>query len=79
MFLGMLSILAIVSCKNKEETPQPTETTIELNTPTPVVEEKVDGASISVENDGVDVRTKNGSNETNVTVGGGDASVEVKK
>jgi len=79
MFLGMLSILAIVSCKKKEEAPQPTETTIEVTTPTPIVEKNADGTSISVGNDGVDVSTKNGSKETNVTIGGGDTSVEVKK
>lgn len=79
MFIGMLSILAIVSCKKKEEAPQPTETTIEVNTPAPAVEENADGTSVSVGNDGIDVSTKNGSNETNVNVGGGDASVEVKK
>jgi ferric-dicitrate binding protein FerR (iron transport regulator) len=79
MFLGMFSILAIVSCKKKVETPLPIETSIEVNTPAPVVEEKADGTSISIKNDAVDVSTKNGSNETNVIVGGGDASVEVKK
>lgn len=78
MFLGMLSVLAIVSCKKKEEAQQPSETTIEVNTPAAAVEEDADGTSISVGNDGVDVSTKNGSNETNVNLGGGDASVEVK-
>lgn len=75
----MLSILAIVSCKKKEEAPLPTETTIEVNTPAPEVQENADGTSISVGKDGVDVSTKNGSNETTVNVGGGDAKVEVKK
>lgn len=79
MFIGILSILAIVSCKKKEETPQPSETTIEVNTPAPAAEENADGTSVSVGNDGIDVSTKNGSNETNVNVGGGDTSVEVKK
>jgi hypothetical protein len=50
-----------------------------VSTPAPAVEENPDGTSISVGKDGIDVSTKNGSNETNVTVGAGDASVEVKK
>ncbi|EIA07185.1 hypothetical protein [Flavobacterium frigoris] len=79
MFIGMLSILAIVSCKKKEEAPQPSETTIEVNTPAPEVEENADGTSVSVGTEGVDVSTKNGANETNINVGGGDAKVEVKK
>jgi hypothetical protein len=48
-----------------------------VSTPAPAVEES-HGTS-SVGKDGIDVSTKNGSNETNVTVGAGDASVEVKK
>jgi hypothetical protein len=79
MFLGMLSVLAIVSCKKKEEVTQPTETTIEVNTVAPAAEENPNGTSVSVGKDGIDVSTKSGSKETNVTVGGGDASVEIKK
>jgi hypothetical protein len=79
MFLGMLSIQVIVSCKKKEETPQPTETIIEVNTLVPAVEESVDGNSISAGNDGRDISTKNESNKTNVPVGEGDAPVELKK
>lgn len=82
LLLGMLSIMAIVSCKKKEETPPPppptTETTIEVNAPA-VEEKNPDGTSISVGKDGVDVSTKNGSTETNVKVGDGAAKVEVKK
>jgi hypothetical protein len=64
----------------KEETPQPTETIIEVNTLVAAIEESLDGNSISAGNDGRDVSTKNGSNETNVPVGGGDdAPVELKK
>jgi len=79
LFIGMLSILAIVSCKKKEETAQPSETTIEVNAEAPAAEENPDGTSVSVGKDGIDVSTKNGTNETNVTVGGGDANLEVKK
>jgi hypothetical protein len=48
MVLGLLTILAIVSCKKKEEATQPTETTIEVNTPAPNAEDKPDGTSITV-------------------------------
>jgi hypothetical protein len=44
MLIGMLSILAIVSSKEKEETQQPTETaTIEVNTTDPAFEKNTDG------------------------------------
>jgi hypothetical protein len=74
----MLSILAIVSCKRKKKQHNQLKPLLsrvlllqQLKSP--------DGTSISVGKDGIDVSTKNGSNETNVTVGAGDASVEVKK
>jgi hypothetical protein len=51
---------------------------LKWGTPAPAVEENPDGTSISVGKDGIDVSTKNGSNETNVTVGAGDASVELR-
>lgn len=70
-------MMAIISCKKKEETPQPTETTIEVNAP--AVEESKDSTSISIGTDGVDISTKKGANETNVKIGGDDAKVEVKK
>lgn len=78
MFLGMLSIMAFISCKKKEETPQPTQTTVEVTTPA-AEEKNADGTSISVGTDGVDVSTKDGASQTNVKVGGGDAKVEIKK
>lgn len=83
MLVGVLSVMAIVSCKEKAETPETTtHQTIEVTNeaPAPVVEEKnPDGTSISVGSDGIDVSTKNGENQTKVNVSGGDAKVEVKK
>ena len=84
MFIAVLSVMAIVSCKEKEETPEAapattTNQTIEVTTEAPAVEEEQDGTSISVGTDGVDVSTKNGENKTNVNVSGGAAKVEVKK
>lgn len=75
LLVGMLSIMAFISCKKKEETPQPTETTIEVNAPAA----QADGTSISVDTDGVDISTKDGATETSVKVGDGDAKVEIKK
>ena len=79
LLLGILSIMVFISCKKKEETPQPTETTVEVNAPAAVEEKNTDGTSISVGTDGVDVSTKDGTTETNVKVGDGDAKVEIKK
>jgi hypothetical protein len=80
MFIGVLSVMAIVSCKEKEETPDTTTNqTIEVTTEAPQAEENPDGTSISVGTDGVDVSTKNGENKTSVNVSEGEAKVEVKK
>ena len=83
MFIGVLSVLAIVSCKEKEETKETpaatTNQTIEVTTETPAVEKNPDGTSISVGTDGVDVSTKNGTKSTSVNVSGGEAEVQVKK
>jgi predicted phage gp36 major capsid-like protein len=83
MFIGVMSVMAIVSCKEKEETPAVPETTtnqtIEVTTEAPAAEKNPDGTSISVGTDGVDVSTKNGTNSTSVKVSGGEAKVQVKK
>ncbi len=79
LLLGVLSIIAITSCKKqKEETAAPEETTVEITT-TEEAPENADGTSISVGSDGVDISSKDGANETNVNVGDGDAKVEIKK
>ena len=61
LLLGMLSIMAIVSCKKKEETPPPppptTETTIEVNAPA-VEEKKNYGISTTAGKKGVVVRNR---------------------
>jgi hypothetical protein len=80
MLIGLLSVLAIVSCKEKEEAPEAaTNQTIEVTKEAPAVEENSDGTKISVGTDGVDVSTKNGTNSTSVNVSGGKAKVEIKE
>jgi hypothetical protein len=80
LILGMLAAVAIVSCKEKEETPAPETTTTETTTiVTPAPEKNTDGTSISVDKNGVEYSSKNGSNSTTVKVEGGDSKVEVKK
>lgn len=80
LLLGVLSIMALTSCKKqKEETAAPEETNVEINTTTTETPEEADGTSISVGSDGVDISSKDGDNETNVEVGGGDAKIEIKK
>ena len=85
LFLGILSIITIVSCKKKEEMPvppppAPTESSVPTpEAPKPVVEDNKDGTSIKVGKDGVDISTKDGANKTSVNVSNGDAKVEIKK
>ena len=80
MLVGVLSVMAIVSCKEKEETPDTTtHQTIEVTNEAPAVEENPDGTSVSIGSDGIDVSTKSGANQTKVNVSGCDAKVEVKK
>ena len=84
LLLGILSMIAIVSCKKKEETPMPTptETSSETTTTTEaaaVSGEAKDSTSIKVSTDGVNVTTKDGASKTTVNVSGGEAKIEVKK
>lgn len=78
MLLGLLTVLTIVSCRDKKETPPPppppqAESVVEESN------EEADGTSVNVGTDGVDIQTKDGKKETNVTVEGGEANVEIKK
>jgi hypothetical protein len=80
MILGMMAAMAIISCKEKEETPAPATTTTETTTiVTPAPEKNADGTSISVDKNGVEYSTQNGSNSTTVKVEGGESKVEIKK
>ena len=80
LFLGILSLLAIVSCKKKEETPVPaTQTETSSEATTPVTTEAKDSTSIKVATDGVSVTTKDGKTKTSVELSGGEAKVEIKK
>jgi hypothetical protein len=58
MLIGLLSVLAIVSCKEKEEAQKLRLTKLLKSKEAPAAEEKPDGTSISVGTDGVDVSTK---------------------
>ena len=83
LLLGILSMIAIVSCKKKEETPMPTPTETSSETTTTeaavVSGETKDSTSIKVSTDGVNVTTKDGASKTTVNVSGGEAKIEVKK
>jgi hypothetical protein len=83
LLLGILSMIAIVSCKKKEETPMPTPTETSSETTTTeaavVSGEAKDSTSIKVSTDGVNVTTKDGASKTTVNVSGGEAKIEVKK
>ncbi|HEX9150609.1 MAG TPA: hypothetical protein VF842_00910 [Flavobacterium sp.] len=82
LFIGILSILAIVSCKKKEDKPFPpqVETSNAKTTSTPAVSGEVkDSTSIKVGTDGVNVTTKDGATKTSVNVSGGEAKIEIKK
>lgn len=80
LFLGILSLLAIVSCKKKEETPVPaTQTETSSEATTTVTTEAKDSTSIKVGTDGINVTTKDGKTKTSVELSGGEAKVEIKK
>jgi hypothetical protein len=82
LFLGILSIMTIVSCKKKEDKPFPpqVETSSATTPSTPAASGQAkDSTSIKVGIDGVDVSTKDGNTKTNVSVSGGEAKIEIKK
>ncbi|MET0760156.1 MAG: hypothetical protein ABWZ56_07030 [Flavobacterium sp.] len=80
MFLGILSIMTIVSCKKKEETLVPPPPPPVVETPAvPAEQNSPDGTSVKVGTDGIEVKTKDGTTKTDVNVSNGDASVEIKK
>lgn len=79
LLLAGLCLVALSSCKEKEAEPNTTiEQTIEV-TP-PAVEEAKDSTSIKIGEDGIEYNKKNGTNSTNISVGGDSkAEVEIKK
>lgn len=80
LFLGILSLLAIVSCKKKEESSAPVpQTETSNNTTTNVTAETKDSTSIKVGSDGINVTTKDGETKTSVQLSGREAKVEIKK
>ncbi len=77
MLLGLLTVLTIVSCRDKKETPPPPPPQAES---VPAESNKeADGTSVSIGSEGVDIQTKDGNKETNVKVEDGKANVEIKK
>ena len=87
LLLGALSIMAMVSCKQKEEVPVVIPVTVEApeNDPAPLpppppkeVPDK-DGTSISIGKNGVDINTQNSTKTTEVSVNKDGAAVEIKK
>ena len=81
LFLGILSVIAIVSCKEKEDKPFPpqVENSSETTTSTPAVSGEVKDSTSRVGTDGVNVTTKDGATKTSVDVSGGEAKIEIKK
>jgi len=87
LMLGVVSMMALVSCK-KETTTVETVTPVSENIdnvpppppPAPVVKDSVtDGTSISMDANGVKVDSKDGDRKTKVNVSGGDSSIEIKR
>lgn len=81
---GILSIVLLTACKNDVPS-APAEPASVPATPPPAIPEKPtpevddnDGTSVKVGSDGISVKSKDGVKKTDVEVGGGKASVEVK-
>lgn len=81
---GFLSIALLTACKN-EVPSAPAEPPAVPATPPPALPEKPkpeidesDGTSVKVGSDGISVKSKDGEKKTDVQVGDGKASVEVK-
>ena len=83
LFFGIFSMIALVSCKKKEETPMstPTETSSEttITEAAAVSGEAKDSTSIKVSTDGVNVTPKDGASKITINVSGGEAKIEIRK
>lgn len=85
LLLGILSMIAIVSCKDKEGNTVPaaqTETSSKVTTnkkTTTVTTKAEDIIAIKISTEGVNVTTKDGKTKTSINVSGGEAKVEIKK
>ena len=83
--LGLMSIMAVVSCKKDAPIPPPPPPEpVVAPAPPPVpaepkAEDEKDGTSVSVGKDGLDVSTKDGDKKTTVKVSGEDSKIEIKK
>ncbi|WPR70590.1 hypothetical protein SLW70_11670 [Flavobacterium sp. NG2] len=77
MIFGVLSVLTIVSCRDKKEHSPPPPPQVESTSEEP--NEEANGTSISIGSDGVNIQTKDEKKETNVSVEDGEAKLEIKK
>lgn len=87
--LGAAALFAFASCKEDKNVPEPAPKTPPVENPTPPpspttnapAAEKQDdaGTSVSVSKDGVQVKTKDETNKTDVDVSKNGAAVEIKK
>ncbi|KAF2513039.1 hypothetical protein E0W72_01045 [Flavobacterium arcticum] len=77
---GVMAFALFTSCKDKKETPPPTPPTVEDPAPPPAPEPvaEEDGTSVSISEDGVSVKNKNGDNESNVTITDDKKEVNIK-
>ena len=81
---GILSILLLTACKNDVPSAPAEPASVPVAQPQPVPEKPTpevnenDGTSVKVGSDGISVKTKDGEKKTDVEVGNGKASVEVK-
>ena len=79
-FAGIVGLLTLSSCRDKQDPIPPTPPPVEnpeppaapqpqVNTPPPTTtEEEKDGTSFSIDKDGVQVENKDGDKENNVTI-----------
>lgn len=87
VFLSILSIMAVVSCKKDAPIPPPPPEPVAAPAPPPSppvpqepkTEEEKEDTSVSIGKEGVDVSTKDGNKKTTVKVSGEDSKIEIKK
>lgn len=77
---GVMALAFLTSCKDKKETAPPTPPVVEDPAPPPAPEPAAeeDGTSVSISEDGVSVKSKDGEKESNVTITDDKKEVKIK-